>query len=127
VRLYSLDPFKKFSSEQERISNGFHGFFVLGVARPGIVERFLLNAAASWGLAAKNPLGHLCFNPRHAIRYAVDGKNYDLLICFECGEIEAYEGDQRVAALLTGPYPQLIFNSLLSLHSLPIVGNTLDH
>jgi hypothetical protein len=32
--------------------------------------------------------GDKCFNPRHAIRRMEGGKPVDLLVCFECGNIE---------------------------------------
>jgi hypothetical protein len=37
-----------------------------------------------------------CFRPRHAIRASHDGKTVDLLLCFECGGIEAYVNDVKL-------------------------------
>lgn len=39
--------------------------------------------------------GSRCFYPRHAIRASHDGKVVDLLICFECNNIEVYLGDAK--------------------------------
>jgi hypothetical protein len=33
-------------------------------------------------------------NPRHALRFASGGNTYDILICYECGQLELYRNDQ---------------------------------
>lgn len=33
-------------------------------------------------------------NPRHALRVASGGNTYDILICYECGQLELYRNDQ---------------------------------
>ena len=53
-----------------------------------------LNEAISMGNAA---LESLCLiNPRHALRVISSGATYDILICYECGQIEIYRNDQRL-------------------------------
>jgi hypothetical protein len=39
--------------------------------------------------------GGRCFYPRHAIRASHDGKVTDLLICFECHNIQVFIGDAK--------------------------------
>lgn len=41
-----------------------------------------------------------CFNPRHGIRAAHDGKTVDLVICFECSQFYVYEGKAEPSAHL---------------------------
>jgi TPR repeat protein len=51
-----------------------------------------LNDAISLGVAG---LQSLCLiNPRHALRVISSGTTYDILICYECGQLELYKNDQ---------------------------------
>jgi TPR repeat protein len=51
-----------------------------------------LNDAISKGVAG---LESLCLiNPRHALRVVSSGITYDILICYECGQLELYKNDQ---------------------------------
>jgi TPR repeat protein len=51
-----------------------------------------LNDAISRGNAG---LESLCLiNPRHALRVISSGNTYDILICYECGQLELYKNDQ---------------------------------
>jgi TPR repeat protein len=51
-----------------------------------------LNDAISKGAVG---LESLCLiNPRHALRVISSGNTYDILICYECGQLELYKNDQ---------------------------------
>jgi TPR repeat protein len=53
-----------------------------------------LNDAISKGAAG---LESACLiNPRHALRVISGGNTYDILICYECGQLELYKNDQRL-------------------------------
>ncbi len=53
-----------------------------------------LNAAVSGGDA--NLFSMCLINPRHALVFKAGGDTYDLLICYECGQLEVYKNDQRL-------------------------------
>jgi hypothetical protein len=51
-----------------------------------------LNDAISKGAAG---LESMCLiNPRHALRVISSGNTYDILICYECGQLELYKNDK---------------------------------
>ncbi len=55
-----------------------------------------------------------CFNPRHGIRAAHDGKTVDLVICFECAQFDLYEnGSDKPTRLLIGKGPEPAFDKVL--------------
>ena len=60
-----------------------------------------------------------CFNPRHALRVSNGQSSYDLLICFECGAMEFFDGDKRVGDTGIGGPPDVL-NSILLAASVPL-------
>jgi TPR repeat protein len=53
-----------------------------------------LNDAIAKGNAG---LESLCLiNPRHALRVISSGNTYDILICYECGQLELYKNNQQL-------------------------------
>jgi hypothetical protein len=51
----------------------------------------------------------MCFFPRHAIRVSYGGKNVDLLICFECAQVEA----SGVEGFSVDGAPEALFDATL--------------
>lgn len=87
--LYSLEP-----DEEEKPAGKptrLHGWKVLGttIVKTAGAGKDLLTALQQ-GIASRRARGAKCFDPRHAIRAAHDGKRVDLLICFECGWVYVY-------------------------------------
>jgi hypothetical protein len=81
--LYSLKP-EKVASDK----NSLRGWKVLGktVIKKGEAHTKVLTAL-------NNTIGNggaKCFDPRHGIRAAHDGKTVELLICFECEWVYVY-------------------------------------
>jgi hypothetical protein len=96
--LYSLEP------DEEEKSAGkptrLRGWKVLGktTVKKAEAGKDLLDALEK-GVASRRARGAKCFDPRHAIRAAHDGKRVDLLICFACGWVYVYyDGQEKEAA-----------------------------
>jgi hypothetical protein len=92
IIIYSLDP--SFDNKEPDESKGFHGWKILGSttikdakARGKIVAAIAKGLDESDGTAAK------CFNPRHGLRATVDGKPVDVVICFECLQMQFFAGE----------------------------------
>jgi hypothetical protein len=54
-----------------------------------------------------------CFNPRHAIHAQNGEHRVDLLICFECGQIESWVDGGKMGVTLVSGSPQATFDPLL--------------
>lgn len=109
--LLSLDPTPPAAPGIEQ----FHGFGVLGqttVADASTRKR--LNDALRRGARESDGMVAACFNPRHGIRATRAGKTTDLVICFECRSVAAYEGDQKRDGFLVTPSPQDTFDDVLA-------------
>jgi hypothetical protein len=85
----ALDPVPS----EEVPANAFHGHTVLGRAtvtdaalRTRIVRT--IERGAGHGTRSK------CFNPRHGVHTMHGSKMVDLMICYECGEIDVYDGTE---------------------------------
>jgi hypothetical protein len=93
--IISLDPYRTHEG-----NNRFHGYLIRGrnELHDANARKQLLNALY-------NSLGHgvpgiMCFNPRHAIHAVLDGHTVDLLICFECQQVEGFVDGHRTDALV---------------------------
>ena len=71
------------------------------------------------GARENNNAVALCFNPRHGIRVRQGDSVLDLVICFECLQVEVFEGEQRAASFLTSDSPQSVFDEVLRLSAKP--------
>jgi hypothetical protein len=95
--LRAPDRFELLALDPRTIPDGeFHGWRVLGwaaVTDPG--EQARLVGELERAVAAAEG-GYMCFDPRHGVRAARGGRAVDLVICFECGLIEAYLDGQRL-------------------------------
>lgn len=116
LELYSLDP----SHQEEVPKDNFHDWKILGKTsiedagqRKQLVSALQNGVAESFGAAAA------CFNPRHGIRALHEGKTVDLVICFECFQVQIYVGDEQDSVLLTDS-PQSVFDKLLSDAGVPL-------
>ena len=102
----------------------FHGWLVLGKTLVASAEiRQSLLTALKEGLAASEGDYAMCFDPRHAIRAtAENGEAADVVICFECDQVEVYLGpnsepDQH---LLTTASPEPEFDKVLREAGVPL-------
>jgi hypothetical protein len=113
--LYSLEP---------RAAQGetdFHGWKVLGktAVKEADVRKKLITALEK-GAAESDGSRPDCFNPRHGIRVSRGGKTMDLVICFECQQVEVYAGDERGKNFLISKSPRPVFNQVLKDARVPL-------
>jgi hypothetical protein len=111
--LYSLHPHPmELDAHELQTKPTFHGYLILGqtqINNPTTKSDLL--AALYDGLGKGDFLG--CFNPRHGIRAVRGNKTVDLVVCFQCLQIEIY--DERGKRTVTvSSSPKTIFNRVLS-------------
>ena len=101
--LYSLEPFidpNNTEADYDPKGSGerLHGWRVLGktTVSDEATRREVIDALDK-GIDPEGR-GAKCFWPRHAIRRMSDDKPVDLLICFQCGNIEIYRNGKRVGS-----------------------------
>jgi TPR repeat protein len=92
ITLYSLQPW----GGPDLPEWDFHGHHQNGHVelKPPQAKQAIaaVNDAISKGVAG---LESLCLiNPRHALRIISSGNTYDILICYECGQLEIYRNGQ---------------------------------
>ncbi len=118
IILYSLQPWGGPNIHQW----DFHGHHVLGrvnmspeQAKTAIAA---LNAAVSMGDAT---IMSMCgINPRHAMAFKVGSDAYDILICYECSQLQVYKNDQFLPFQgMIGGTP-VAFNGLLKSAGVPL-------
>ncbi|GAA4467513.1 hypothetical protein [Novipirellula rosea] len=113
----SLSP-EPSGSEQ---GDHFYRWPVLGSTRVSnaSVRQSLMDALDA-GVAENDGQISACFSPRHGIRAIVDGRRYELVICFECLHAHWYiDGKQQRGFMLTSS-PQPAFDQVLIDSSVPL-------
>jgi hypothetical protein len=106
---------------KEKPKDAFHGWKVLGKTTLKDAEaRQKLVAALQKG--AKENVGNVkeCFNPRHGIRVTHEGKTTDLVICFECFQVQVYRGEKQGNGFPTTGSPQAAFDGALKEAKVPL-------
>jgi hypothetical protein len=99
LTLYSIDPRSPDAGEERRRGYGVHtavgefrGYPVLGeveITDPELRKQLI--AGFKDGYARRPAGGSTCFNPRHAVRVAENGRTLEYLICFECEWFDEFE------------------------------------
>ena len=79
-----------------------------------------LLAALQQGIEENNGKMMKCFEPRHGLRVVYDGKTIDFLICFECLQIEIFNGTNLESGVLVSSSPQALFDKLLRDANIPL-------
>lgn len=83
--VFSLEPVAGPSDPK-----GFHGWPVLGQVGVDKEDREEFVKAVLAGAAPKDSERALCFDPRHGIRAVSKDGTVDLVICFECSQVEVF-------------------------------------
>jgi hypothetical protein len=113
--LYSLEPWSPHANPKPAL----HGFKILGKKRiDGAAYKVAVGefeaAVGRWDdrMAA-------CFDPRHAIRVASGGHEFEFLLCYACHQMEVYRDGEKVAVLGAAGSSKPL-NALLAAAKLPI-------
>jgi hypothetical protein len=120
--LLSLDPKMDMMQDQREIpKDNFHGWKVLG--RTEIKDastRRKLIAAFRKGVADHDGSIAKCFLPRHGLHLVHEGKPMDLVICFECLQVEVHCGEKEETGFLISKSPLSVFNEVLLQAGIPL-------
>lgn len=81
--VFSLEPFSGPSDPK-----GFHGWPVLGEVSVQDADRRAFVDAVIAGAAPRDSERSLCFEPRHGIRAVSKNGAVDLVVCFECSQVQ---------------------------------------
>jgi hypothetical protein len=85
----------------------FHGWIVLGGTKiDDKTKRQAVLSALTKGVAENEGVAAACFIPRHGLRAKLNGKTYDVVICFHCLSGQTYVDDERGSGFLTTGSPQ---------------------
>lgn len=118
--LLAIDPERPGSDESP--ADAFHGFRVQGrKSLRSDLDRSQLAYALNAGIAGNQGMVAGCFLPRHGISAKTEAGRVDLLICFQCMQINVYgEGDDRLDQILTTPDPRRVFDRVYNSAGLTI-------
>ena len=121
ITLYSLQPWGGPDIPQW----DFHGHHALGrlVLTPDQAKTAIaaLDTAVSGGDA--NITSMCLINPRHALAFKIGGDAYDILICYECGQLQIFKNDQYLPFRgMIGGGPQVL-DSLLKSAAIALADN----
>lgn len=79
-----------------------------------------LNNALQAGVRTSDGKAMACFNPRHGIRVTHAGVVTDLVMCFECRQVQVWRGGQEIASFLVSDSPQPVFDEVLKSAGVPL-------
>lgn len=116
--LYSLDPDWKPGKGGKLVEgkDGFRGWRVLGKTEvKEKAERRRLTDALRVGAEDNSGMVAGCFIPRHGLRLKGGDKAVDLVICFQCLQVEVCVGGKQEKGFLTTGDPQKQFDAALKL------------
>lgn len=117
--LLSLDPERPLPGLPTRPT--FHGHTVLGETEiRDAKDRAELLRALYDGIATADGAAPACFNPRHGLRATHRDRTVELVICFECTQIEVHDGRGRERGVRTAREPQPVLDRLLTKAGVPL-------
>jgi hypothetical protein len=120
LTLYSIDGRDFEPGKQPKVDEKFHGYPVLGkVEITDAGKRKEIIAALKEGLAHDDGSIAACFWPRHAIRVVDKGRTIDYVICFQCYQVQAYDGNAKSVKPVTRE-PQPVLNRHLKEAGIPL-------
>lgn len=116
-RIHPVDArYMKSSGDELPSDVVFHGYPELGsteLTDPATITDLLDSLRA--GIEGNDDTVAACFNPRHGLTAELDGRRVDLLICFECLQIQIHdETGENVEDALTTEAPAAVFNRVFA-------------
>lgn len=130
---YGDDPFAPDAPEPKPLKTAFgdlHGYPVLGICKITASDEL---AVVRKAVSSLDAAGHrwggaiaACFDPRHGVRIRSGGMTYDLLICYECSQVQIFRGDTREGDIYfalsddtSSPSPEAL-NRILTSHAIAL-------
>jgi hypothetical protein len=114
LTLYSIDGRDFEPGEEPKSDDKFHGYPVLGkVEITEESKRRELVMALRDGFENSDGKMAKCFWPRHGLRWEENGRTIDIVICFECYQVEVRPNPTRKAKAITRD-PQPLFDQTLT-------------
>jgi hypothetical protein len=110
LEIYSLQPEQAKPGADE--SKLFHGYPILAKATVKDEDKKKVLEALYKGIADNKGIAANCFIPRHGLRATNEGKTIDLVICFECLQVDLWDGKDRTRVLITAS-PRNVLNEFL--------------
>lgn len=119
--LTTADQLELYSLKPDDIAGNLDRFTVLGKTTvSNSQQRVKLRDALQSGVRQSDGTMYRCFNPRHGIRVTKNGVVTDFVICFECGRVQVWRGDQRLAYFAVTKSPQPAFDAVLNAAGVPL-------
>ena len=82
--------------------------------------RLRINAALQAGVRQNKSGMAICFYPRHAIRVTSGGVVTDVVICFQCDQIQVFRNGQRIETFAVDDSPEPVFDDVLTNAGVPL-------
>lgn len=122
VTLYSLEPYS-LDLPNEKGRKLFNGYTTLGqtqITEPS--RRQFVTSIVYDGIARIDPhhARPLCFNPRHAIRYVQAKRTIDVVMCFECHQMQVFLDGKAQDMKLFPSFRRAALDEILKDANIPI-------
>jgi hypothetical protein len=119
VTLISLSPESvPLFSFRPSTRRGFHGYRILGSTEVGGEAKSELLGKLYTALA-EDAQPNRCFNPRHGIRATAGERHIDLVICFECKQVQSFVYNKKSGAVI-GASAAETFDKILRAARVPL-------
>ena len=118
VVLYSLEPWSQPTTSDATLQN----VKILGQTTLDAKQAVIAIAAFEAAIpprVSRTAAHALCFDPRHALEVTAHGQTYDFLLCYACGYLYVYRGDENIAMLDARGSPDVL-NALLTAAKVPL-------
>ena len=114
--LFSLDPLDEPASEPGH----FWGWRVLGSVVVTSAERDELVPALVRGIAENGGWVAACFDQRHGIRASCGESSVELVVCFECSQVNFYKDGKQFGSVLVTSSLEPVFDRVLASAAVPL-------
>ncbi len=118
VELYWLNP----EHLNEQPESDFHGWEVLVSAKLDEEKGRESVEGFKSGIASAPDDATGCSKPRHGLRISRAKEVVDLVICFQCVQVNVFVDEERSGNFRTAASPRQLFDKIVAKHRLPMPG-----
>ena len=118
MTLFSIDPGRFSTSPPGTVR--FHANIILGetvISRSE--QRRQIARELQRAVSASDGTMYMCFEPRHGLRVTRGAETCDFPICFQCGRVDTFVGEELIESTGLEGNPQL-FNDILRAANIPL-------